>query len=181
MGYDDILELVKDRSSPGVLILDLEQNLVYFNREAAGLARDPDGIPSEVHRLCARVRENGHRPPAGGPDGSGCALLSREGETPYSLRAFLVHGQNPDHAATHVMVLVEKVAEQHAINLKRAKTRYGLSGREIEIVTLVAQGLSNKDIACQLFISDHTVKDHLKNISRKMEAVSRSEIIAKLQ
>ena len=78
---------------------------------------------------------------------------------------------------THIMVLVEKVTEQHSLNLKKAKSRYGLSDREVEVVTLVAEGLANKEIAAKLFVSEHTVKDHLKNIMRKMNAASRSEII----
>ena len=79
------------------------------------------------------------------------------------------------------MVLVEKVVEQRALNLKKAKTRFGLSCREIEVVMLVAQGFSNKEIGCRLFVSEHTVKDHLKNIMRKLDASSRSEIIAILK
>lgn len=75
------------------------------------------------------------------------------------------------------MVLVEKVTERHSLNMKKAKSRYGLSDREVEVVTLVAEGLANKEIAAKLFVSEHTVKDHLKNIMRKMNAASRSEII----
>jgi DNA-binding NarL/FixJ family response regulator len=47
----------------------------------------------------------------------------------------------------------------------------------VEVVALVAQGLANKDIGSKLFLSEHTIKDHLKNVMRKMGAASRSEII----
>ncbi len=43
-----------------------------------------------------------------------------------------------------------------------------LSAREIEILTMVAQGLSNKQIADRLFISIHTVITHRKNITAKL-------------
>lgn len=43
-----------------------------------------------------------------------------------------------------------------------------LSQREIEIVRLIAEGLTNKDIADKLFISVHTIKTHRKNIIKKL-------------
>ncbi len=52
-----------------------------------------------------------------------------------------------------------------------------VSNREIEILKLVAQGLSNKQIAHQLFISESTVKFHIHNASKKLHAVRRAEIV----
>jgi len=79
------------------------------------------------------------------------------------------------------MVLVERVVERGPINLKKAKTQFGLSDREIEVVTLLAQGLCNKEIGAKLYVSEHTVKGHLKNITRKVGADSRGNIIAILK
>jgi DNA-binding NarL/FixJ family response regulator len=52
-----------------------------------------------------------------------------------------------------------------------------VSAREIEILKLVAQGLSNKQIAHQLYISESTVKFHLHNASKKLHAIRRAEIV----
>jgi DNA-binding NarL/FixJ family response regulator len=54
-----------------------------------------------------------------------------------------------------------------------------LSRREIEVLNLMAQGKSNKEIASALFISEGTVKSHGKAIFAKMNVVSRTEAVAK--
>lgn len=56
-----------------------------------------------------------------------------------------------------------------------------LSPREYEVVTLLAEGLSNKELAARLDISLHTVKNHVKSIFRKLEVASRLELVSRLQ
>ena len=53
-----------------------------------------------------------------------------------------------------------------------------LSRREIEVLKLMAQGKSNKEIASALFISEGTVKSHGKAIFAEMNVVSRTEAVA---
>jgi DNA-binding NarL/FixJ family response regulator len=52
-----------------------------------------------------------------------------------------------------------------------------LTGREREVLDLVGQGLSNKLIARQLLISEHTVKFHLSSIFAKLGASSRTDAV----
>ncbi len=51
-----------------------------------------------------------------------------------------------------------------------------LTERELEVSNLISRGYSNRDIAKMLFISEHTVKDHTKNIYRKLDIHSRLEL-----
>jgi DNA-binding NarL/FixJ family response regulator len=54
-----------------------------------------------------------------------------------------------------------------------------LSDREREILSLVATGASNKDIAAQLIIAEGTVKNHLSNILSKLEVQDRAQAVLK--
>jgi DNA-binding CsgD family transcriptional regulator len=57
---------------------------------------------------------------------------------------------------------------------------YGLTAREVEVTRLVARGLSTDEIAAELFLSRHTVRDHLKAIFEKVSVSSRGELTSKL-
>ena len=49
--------------------------------------------------------------------------------------------------------------------------------REMDVLRLVAQGLSNRDIGATLFISENTVKNHIRNILEKLHLHSRMEAV----
>ena len=77
-------------------------------------------------------------------------------------------------------VIARRVIEQ-LISLaspgSQAKATESLSEREIEVLTLAATGISNKDIAEQLFLSPRTVQTHLGNIFKKLDVASRTEAV----
>lgn len=64
-----------------------------------------------------------------------------------------------------------------AVQLAHYTGEPGLTAREIEVLCKVARGNRNKDIAGQLFISEETVKAHMKNILEKLGASDRSEAV----
>jgi DNA-binding NarL/FixJ family response regulator len=53
-----------------------------------------------------------------------------------------------------------------------------LTGRELDVLTLLARGKSNKEIGANLYISETTVKAHLRSIFSKLNVLSRTEAIA---
>jgi DNA-binding NarL/FixJ family response regulator len=53
-----------------------------------------------------------------------------------------------------------------------------LTGRELDVLTLLARGKSNKEIGVNLYISETTVKSHLRSIFAKLNVLSRTEAIA---
>ena len=53
-----------------------------------------------------------------------------------------------------------------------------LTSREIDVLKLLARGRSNKEIGTDLFISETTVKTHMRSIFNKLNVMSRTEAIA---
>lgn len=54
-----------------------------------------------------------------------------------------------------------------------------LTDREAEILACISEGLSNRDIAARLFVSENTVKKHVQNIFAKLEVGNRVHALAK--
>jgi DNA-binding NarL/FixJ family response regulator len=52
-----------------------------------------------------------------------------------------------------------------------------LTDREMQVLKLIARGMNNRDIAKELFISDNTVKNHVRNILEKLQIHSRMEAV----
>ncbi|SKB85834.1 response regulator transcription factor [Dyadobacter psychrophilus] len=59
------------------------------------------------------------------------------------------------------------------------QARLGLSKRELEVLGLISEGLSNQEIAAQLFVSLNTVKTHSSRLFEKMEVKSRTQAVEK--
>jgi len=55
-----------------------------------------------------------------------------------------------------------------------------LSSRELQIVRRVGAGMTNQEVAADLYVSVNTVKTHLKNIFRKLEVANRVQAIARV-
>lgn len=71
------------------------------------------------------------------------------------------------------------MSEEDLVNLIAEKHR--LTERERDVMALAYQGLTNPDIAEQLFISKHTVKRHMHNIFEKLDVSTRAELIHLVQ
>jgi len=91
-----------------------------------------------------------------------------------------VHGGqsliNPSMAAkllTEFAALAKRDGEERAQEVPAPK----LTDREMEVLRLVARGMNNRDIAKELFISENTVKNHVRNILEKLQIHSRMEAV----
>lgn len=81
-------------------------------------------------------------------------------------------------AADGTVVYSSKVASLFDSTIKQANRSGLLSTREKEILGLVSHGLSNREIAVHCYVSEATVKAHLRRITEKMNVKNRAEAVA---
>jgi NarL family two-component system response regulator LiaR len=72
-------------------------------------------------------------------------------------------------------LIARKLLDELSHPFKQSPTPDPLTGREVEVLRLVAQGQSNQDIANALTISDATVRTHVSNILSKLHLASRTQ------
>jgi DNA-binding CsgD family transcriptional regulator len=167
-------------STPGTGVLILGPDL--RPRAWTGAARDwfealnparhplPDGIPTHVWSVVGRLlaAERGEAPERAP------RVKVRTGGASWSItEAARLDG--PDAPVGGIAVTVRAASGDEVLDLLcRA---HGLSVRERELVALLVEGLGTREIAARLFISRHTIQDHLKSIFDKVGVRTRHELV----
>ena len=162
---------------PGVLLLDASDNVVSATGEGAAWIDEVDSpvrydhgsgfaIPLELHAFAASVRATpeGENMPLG-------RLRTRDGVW------LVMHGSMLAGSEQLALVVEPAKASDVAPLIVEA---YGLSRREVEVTKLISRGLGTSEIAESLFLSPHTVRDHVKSVFEKTGVSSRGELVAKV-
>jgi DNA-binding CsgD family transcriptional regulator len=164
---------------PGLVVLgahwsvdSLTPGVERWLAELPGSWEDKGTLPPAVVAVAARALRTAEHPEARG-EAAVARVLSRAG------RWIVLHGAAlVATGARRPAVIVEPAQPARIIPLLMAA--YGLSEREQDVTRLVLRGDSTAQIAAALFVSPHTVQQHLKRIFEKTGVRSRRELIGKV-
>jgi two-component system NarL family response regulator len=95
-------------------------------------------------------------------------------------RGYLLKGTNPAGTIDAIRQLhagQRLIAPDLALRLAERATGPSLTAREVEVLQLVAKGMSNKEISAALFVAEDTVKNHLKHAFTKLGVSDRTEAV----
>jgi len=174
-------------SVPGILVLDDRGRVVQHTQAAERWLRDlgdlgagwqeGEGLPAPVWMVVGALRKalkpETNRDLGGVP--SCVRVQTRSG------RWLTFHGARTeprDGRGSETMVIVEPSRPQELAWLRVAA--YGLSERERAVVELVVQGASTTEISQALYISKHTVQEHLSNAFDKVGVRGRRALVKRL-
>jgi DNA-binding CsgD family transcriptional regulator len=89
----------------------------------------------------------------------------------------VVSARNEQEIQSHFM---DGVGDYFGVERFNSPDSYCLTNRELQIAELVAFGLTNAEIGAKIWITEHSVKQALKRIFRKLSVVNRTQMVAKL-
>jgi DNA-binding CsgD family transcriptional regulator len=171
---------------PGIVVLDGVGHVVSATREAEAWFDDVDSavppvsrrresdfpLPFEAQVYASRVRaaaEIDAAPPCALPR---TRLRTRSGVW------LLLHASPLIGEGDHLAIVVEPAKASDVAPL--IVEAYGLTQRELEVTRAISRGLGTAEIAAELFLSPHTVRDHVKSVFEKVGVSSRAELVAKV-
>jgi DNA-binding CsgD family transcriptional regulator/GAF domain-containing protein len=170
----DAARQAQDGNAPGLVVLGAHDEVELITAPAAELlgamrSAAAETIPSPVVALAAFARSRPHdsgRPPD--------AIA-----VPTPIGWITLHASLPEgRAEGRVAIVLERSASPQATAVRLEA--HGVTAREREIAALLAQGLTNPEIATRLVLSPYTVQDHTKSLFEKTGVSSRQELVARM-
>ncbi len=167
---------------PGVILLDAAGVVTAMTDRSAELMSELGqdmvqtgfgvALPGEAYIVGARARARALGRP--GPDPV-ARVRARSGMW-LTLRADCTRDSGGEIISTALVIEPSRTSEV----LPLFVAAHGLSGREEEVLAQLVNGRSTAEIAEALFISSHTIRDHVKSILEKVGVSSRGELVSKL-
>jgi len=174
--------------TPGILVLSPSMHLIYMNWTARDVCcRINNGrtgkrmngvLPMEVVEVCQEVGTL-MRTQTDPKDWEHVRVRRQAGSVkdPVQLLGFAI--PDPDGTdQSRIFVILERLAQQSGTALRQSRAHFKFTPRETATLQYLMKGWTNKEIANELAISEHTVKAHLKHIMQKTKSTTRTEVLA---
>ncbi|MGP3985984.1 helix-turn-helix transcriptional regulator [Streptomyces sp. 3N207] len=168
---------------PGLLLFDTAGSLVSVNEAALGYLNDLPDVPTTPSGLGYRIPVWIH---STAMQARALARAGGRGEARIRLRTtagqwLICHAsclRSADGTLQSFAVVIEPAGLGEIMPLVAGA--YEMSVRELEVTRCVARGMSTEAIARRLYLSPHTVRDHIKAAFEKVGVTSRGELVGKL-
>jgi len=207
IGEEELSSLVRRRAQPGILVLNLEGECLYLNDDAEALVeklmmrvQSPDSkktgaagrakrgtgpaekkaFPPALPEIILSLYEDAAKQLNGTLQAAGATTnrICIHGGVVYLFRALPLREYFSSGPKQHIMILIERVSQD--LRTDQLVEFEKLTPRENEVVHLLLEGKTNKEIAVYIEIGEYTVKDHIKRIMRKHGVNTRAGIVAKV-
>jgi DNA-binding CsgD family transcriptional regulator len=171
--------IVSDLPYEGIMVLDDSLETIYQSDKAFGIL-SPHGqtgtgqeaarsaVFKEIYHCCRSVLARRSIEPTSDAHLDQFELTSAADGKKVSICMRLIRNRGKP------LILLYMEPDEHMETLFKRLKRFGLSRRELDVVLLLSKGLKNNEIGKKLFISPHTVDNHLKSIYRKMGVTNRT-------
>jgi DNA-binding CsgD family transcriptional regulator len=183
----DEMARMLDALPQAVLLYESAGALLHANPGAARLldgGADAERLRAEAQRIAWAVGATARRASQGLVTGARPTAAGAERELRAGTRTFRLHGAAAPAwmlgREPGVLVTVETAAARPLTDAE-LRERYALTTREIEVARLLAEGLSNQDVADRLGVSFFTARNHVERLLPKMGASNRARVGALLR
>ena len=175
-------------SQAGLVLLSSTLQVVYLNPEARVLIQEfaprptpSTDLPPAIRSFCQEVMQT--LPASAEPTAWEDLRRSRvtfSCSGPMLIRAFGVPAQVHEGAGQLLLLIEPAQPTYHALAPHLPPTTpIHLTRREESVTRYLLEGLTNKEIANKLSISEHTVKDHLKRLMKKTRVTTRTAVVSR--
>jgi len=172
-------------SAPGAMLLPhVSLSPVAYNREALQILAFPNPPEELAHPAADLARQIGARLVLRSSKGARRFVAEFEsGNRTYRCRTLSVgcdgkDADDPGRATT--LILLERRASPSRLLKRQAWEKFGLTPRERQMVELLIEGMTTKEMAQALGLSPNTIKSFLRLVMAKMGVSTRSGIVGKL-
>lgn len=177
--YKSMIEETLGNSGTATALVAFDQRIIYFNRAFKKLFQTADGdsLPEDLVSLINHELSK-YDPPFNIDDAKIEIPFYRLAQQVFWLQVTMLRGRELEEDRS-LLIRLKSVSEFYSkINLLMQEA--GLSGREMEVASFIRTGTDDREISNTLFLSIHTVKNHVKSIYKKLNVHTRAQLVALL-
>ncbi len=174
----------RDSLGLGLMILNVDGEVLCYNASARDIILTHRNVYKHLADISGQDLSSERTRWSGDSAGSSSSktlilqLLISQGTRWYGLRGFWLEA-HLGSASSLIGVVIEQI-NLRRLDMHQAQRLYRLSPRETSVITALATGKTDKEIAMALDVSPETVRWYLKSIRTKMEVSTRTAILQKM-